>query len=286
MLQNKNESLLEVLVCPSCRKSLKINDGQIFCRRCHHIYLQKENAILFTQVPENINPSEFRERGTGKDTAWRRANGVFLRSQLRELSKDSLILDVGAGHGDFLPFYADFPHILLDVYPYPAVDVVCDLIQLNPFSPSSFNVVLLMNVLEHVSSPLEMLQTIRPLLKPNGRVVIAVPFYLKIHQAPLDYQRLTHYALHHLAEGAGYLVDHMEGFYDPRGVIQESLRYYRFWGSAGRGWLGRRFDQVLLSHMQVLAKLLGGSSVQPYVRDPQTVEYPAPTGYHLVLERK
>lgn len=280
MMQNENEKLSNVLVCPSCHKPLDVKNGQIFCKKCRRGHPQKENAILFSDIPENITPSEFRERGAGKDTAWRKANGDFLRSQLQELARDSLILDVGAGHGDFLSFYKEFPHILLDVYPYPAVDVVCDLVWLNPFVASSLDVVLLMNVLEHVSSPVEMLRTIRPVLKPNGKVIIAIPFYLKIHQAPLDFQRLTHNALYHLAEEAGYSINHLEGFYDPRGVIQESLRYYRFWGLVGRGWFARKFDQALLLHMQLLAKMLGNSSTQPYLKDPYQVEYPAPIGYH------
>ncbi len=284
-MENKNMDLFEIIACPQCRNSLSLNNDQAHCEKCGQIYKKDGNVILFTEPPSAINPSELRERGVGKDTAWRNANGVFLKEQFQKLSKDSLILDVGAGRGDFLSFYADFPHILLDVYPYPEVNVVCDLTQLNPFRDSSLDVVLLMNVLEHVASPLTLLKSMRTILKPHGKIIIAIPFYLKIHQAPLDFQRLTHFALCDLAAQAGYSISHLEGFYDPCGVIQESLRYYRFWAIAGQGWFIRKFDQVVLSHMQILAKLLHNASTKPYLKDPFKTEYPAPTGYHLVLEK-
>ncbi len=284
-MQNRNLDLVKIVACPQCHNLLKFEDDQVRCEKCGQIYKKSENAILFTESPAAINPSELRERGVGKDTAWRNANGIFLKEQLQKLPKDSLILDVGAGRGDFFSFYADFPHILLDVYPYPEVDVVCDLTQLNPFCDASLDAILLMNVLEHVASPLALLRSMRNMLKPHGRIIIAIPFYLKIHQAPLDFQRLTHFALRDLAVQAGYSISHLEGFYDPCGVIQESLRYYRFWAMVKQGWFARKFDQVVLLHMQTLAKLLQHASPKPYLKDPFKNEYPAPTGYHLVLEK-
>ena len=284
-MENKNVDLFKIIVCPQCHSLLSLKNAQIHCEKCRKIYKKDGNAILFTEPPAAINPSELRERGAGKDTAWRNANGAFLKEQLQQLTKDSLILDVGAGRGDFLSFYTDFPHILLDVYPYPEVDVVCDLTQLNPFRDASLDAILLMNVLEHVASPLDLLRSMHTMLKPHGRIIIAIPFYLKIHQAPLDFQRLTHFALRDLAAQAGYSISHLEGFYDPCGVIQESLRYYRFWAMAEQGWFARKFDQAVLLHMQTLAKLLQHTSTKPYLKDPFKNEYPAPTGYHLVLEK-
>ncbi|HOJ00180.1 MAG TPA: methyltransferase domain-containing protein [Anaerolineaceae bacterium] len=283
---NKPKDILMNVVCPRCQSDLKSGDHVIHCEKCGQSFSTNGNAILFAEPPAGINPSEIRERGAGKDTAWRNANGIFLKDQLRKLSKDALILDVGAGRGDFLPFYSDFPHILLDVYPYPEIDVVCDLTRLNPLRAFSLDVILLMNVLEHVAAPLDLLRSMRNILKPHGKIIVAIPFYLKIHQAPLDFQRLTHFALHDLAEKAGYSVQHLEGFYDPCGVIEESLRYYRFWAIQGQGWFARKFGQAVLWHMQFLTKMLGDLSVQPYLRDPYQAEYPAPTGYQLVLEKK
>mgnify|MGYP000982318151 CR=1 FL=1 len=285
MMNLKNDHLLDVLVCPECNADLQFKTATLFCTSCGKRYGLDQNAVIFTAPPSDINPSELRERGEGKDTPWRHANSVFLRNQLRQLSADTLLLDVGAGRGDFLPFYEHLPHVLLDVYPYPEVDVVCDLTCLNPFHENSLDVILLMNVLEHVISPLDLLRSIYTMLKPHGKVIIAIPFYLKIHQAPLDFQRLTHFALRELAQRAGYSVFQLEGFYDPCGVIEESLRYYRFWGRAGQNWLARKFGTMTLALMQVNLKLLRTLSVHPFIGDPFKVIYPAPMGYHLVLEK-
>jgi SAM-dependent methyltransferase len=279
------DRLLEVLVCPDCHSKLQHATNSLTCADCGKIFNFDQNAVLFTAPPSDLTPSELRERGEGKDTPWRHANGVFLRDQLKDLSSDALLLDVGAGRGDFLPAYKHFPHLLLDVYPYPEVDVVCDLTRLNPFRESSLDAVLLMNVLEHVASPLELLRSMRAMLKSHGRIIIAIPFYLKIHQAPLDFQRLTHFALRDLAQRAGYSLLHLEGFYDPCGVIEESLRYYKFWGRAGQGWLARKFSATMLALLQTNLKVLKSSSARPFVGDPFQVEYPAPIGYQLVLEK-
>jgi len=284
-MNSVHDRLLEILVCPECQGNLQRVADSLTCADCGKVFNFDQNAVLFTTPPSDINPSELRQRGEGKDTPWRRANGIFLCDQLKQLSADALLLDVGAGRGDFLPFYQHFSHILLDVYPYPEVDVVCDLTRLNPFRESSLDAILLMNVLEHVASPLDLLRSMHPMLKPHGRIIIAVPFYLKIHQAPLDFQRLTHFALRDLAQRAGYSLFHLEGFYDPCGVIDESLRYYRFWGRAGQGWLASKFSALMLALLQTNLRVLKLFSTKPFVGDPFQVKYPAPIGYQLVLEK-
>jgi hypothetical protein len=135
MLQNKNESLLEFWFVPLPQNPEDKRWTDLLQENASYLH-QKENAILFTQVPENINPSEFRERGTGKDTAWRRANGVFLRSQLQELSKDSLILDGVRGMGIFFPFTLTFP-ISCWMSTLTGSGCVCDLIHSTFFSSVS-----------------------------------------------------------------------------------------------------------------------------------------------------
>ncbi len=273
----------KLYICPQCYGSLNISNDQAVCEKCGLAYPARNGAIIFSEPPENIHPSEYRERGKGKDTAWRKANGLFLEKQLRKITKDSLILDVGAGWGDSLSFYAEFPHILVDIYPYPEVDVVCDLTRVNPFRKSSIDIILLMNVLEHVKLPLVLLRSMHEILKPGGKILIAIPFYLKIHQAPLDFQRLTHYALCDMSERAGYSVEFIEGFYDPCGVIDESLRYYRFWGMREQKWLQQKFSRVVLVLMHWMIKLLRNSKTRSYLADPYETEYPAPTGYQVVL---
>ena len=69
-----------------------------------------------------------------------------------------------------------------------------------------------MNVLEHVFDGAGLLAALSRLLEPGGELLVAVPFLLKVHQAPVDYARYTHFALRRLGEGAGLETELLEGF--------------------------------------------------------------------------
>jgi hypothetical protein len=64
--------------------------------------------------------------------------------------------------------------------------------------------VILSNVLEHLSKPEASLQECRRILMPGGMVFITVPFLFKIHQAPYDFCRYTHYKLQQMLEECGF----------------------------------------------------------------------------------
>lgn len=256
------------------------------CVSCDLEFRIENQKIFFTDSPTNIIPSEYRERGTDKETPWRQANGRFLRKQFKKLPKDTLVLDVGAGRGDFLPFYKDFSHILLDIYPYPETNIVCDLTIMNPFRGASFDTILLMNVLEHVFSPMQLLGSLKEILKPNGKIFIAIPFLLKIHQSPLDFQRFTHFAIQKLAEETGFKISYIDGFYDPVGLILESTRYYRFWVRPELKRFSRLTTGFLLLTLDWLLKILSLISPKAYNNQPFKTNNPAPIGYHVILQKR
>ncbi|HET7333269.1 class I SAM-dependent methyltransferase [Dyella sp.] len=60
-----------------------------------------------------------------------------------------------------------------------------------PFVESIFDTVLLLEVLEHVSDPEDVLSEIRRVLKPGGKLLLSVPFLYPLHDAPIDYRRYT-----------------------------------------------------------------------------------------------
>jgi len=274
-----------LLRCPQCNGNLVQDSNGVHCSVCQTHFPIDHNAIVFSQPPHAINPSEKRERGAGKDTHWRQANNHFLQTHLQQLPENALILDVGAGRGDFLPYYQHFPHILLDIYPYPEIDIVCDLITVNPFQADCLDVVLLFNVLEHVQSPAALLTSLWNVLKPGGKIFITIPFMLKVHQAPLDFQRLTHYALDELAHQTGFNIITIEGVYDPVGLIYEATRYYRFWTRPEQKRLTRLFSGVILKTLSWHIGLLNLFSPKPYIQSPFETNNPAPLGYQLILEK-
>lgn len=281
-----NSELLDVLCCPHCRGELEPREGELACGGCARSYPLQDGIPLFTRPPGELRPSEKIARGPHTGTPWRRSNWRFLERQVAGLDPNALILDVGAGRGDFAGVLSGRRCVALDVYPYPEVDLVCDLTQANPFRPGSFDAVLLMNVLEHVYDTGGMLAQLAGLLKPGGRLVVAIPFLVKIHQAPVDFVRYTHYALERLGEAQGLEVVELEGFYDPVSVLAEGIGNLR-WGvlptmSGLRHYLGRLLAWSLQAHTGLLARLLGTGTARP----PAGMRSQAPTGYQVVYRLK
>jgi len=54
------------------------------------------------------------------------------------------------------------------------------------FKELDFDFVILAEVLEHVHSPHKAIENIKNALKPNGRLLITVPFIFPIHDLPHD----------------------------------------------------------------------------------------------------
>ena len=142
--------LLPLLVCPNCSGELKENAARLVCASCSHSYALEAGIPIFSQPPENLQPSAKIERGPQIGTPWRQANWRFLQEQTQRLDAQALLLDVGAGRGDFADLFDGRRTIALDIYPYPEVDLVCDLTQVVPLKAASFDAIFLMNVLEHV----------------------------------------------------------------------------------------------------------------------------------------
>jgi len=89
-------------------------------------------------------------------------------------------LDVGCGIGDMLSFRPNT--VGVDINPHNVAfckelghDVKLMMPDLLPFEETSFESVLLDNVLEHISKPTPLLAEIRRVLKPQGVVLIGVP---------------------------------------------------------------------------------------------------------------
>lgn len=76
-----------------------------------------------------------------------------------------------------------------------------------PLADESIDTVIILEVLEHLRHPREALQEIARILRPQGKVLLSMPFLYPIHDAPHDYQRLTIHGLARDAESAGLRVD-------------------------------------------------------------------------------
>ena len=280
-------TLLEIVICTDCGGNYQLDGNErLVCASCDRTIPVVGGTPLFTLPPENINPSEKQARSPEMGTPWRQANWRFLARQLEEISPDALILDVGAGRGDFFDGLRGRNTLALDVYPYPEIDVVCDLTLTNPFKPGSVDVILLLNVLEHVYDSKALFGALARLLKPGGRLLVAIPFMVKMHQIPLDFVRYTHFALEQLAADHGLEIAVLEGFYDPMFFLGEGIRNIQ-WPILRkmRGW--RQYvGRALLLGVRFLAHLMEPVIGPGHVRSPYEAISLAPTGYKIVYRKK
>jgi len=122
------------------------------------------------------------------------ANWSFLEDRVKQLDTQAAILDVGAGRGDFTELFEGYSNYLaLDIYPYPEVDIVCDLSCTNPFRLASLDAIVLMNVLEHGIRCSFSNELISEMLKPGGILIVAVPSLSRCTRSG-RFQPLYHYA--------------------------------------------------------------------------------------------
>jgi len=278
---------LEILVCDRCRGELVAQQQVLVCQACSRTIPVENGIPIFVAPPADLRPSDKLVRGPQVGTPWRKANWLFLEAQVRQLDPQALILDVGAGRGDFADLFDQHPYYLaLDVYPYPEVDIVCDLSLANPFRNASLDAILLMNVLEHVYAPHALLAALAAMLKPGGVLIVAIPFLVKMHQVPLDFARYTHYALQRFAADHGLEISHLEGFYDPFSVLTEGIGNLKNavlpQQPSPQRYAGRLISWALQASASALQALLGPGQTIP----PDQARSQAPTGYQLVFRKR
>ncbi len=115
---------------------------------------------------------------------------IALKRKLKLINSFSFqtksLLDVGCGTGDFLKIAKSNGWTITGVEPNSSAraiantkteDQVFDVDQLLKFKSSSFDVITLWHVLEHLPKLQDHISLFKQLLKPNGKLVIAVPNY-------------------------------------------------------------------------------------------------------------
>ena len=75
-----------------------------------------------------------------------------------------------------------------------------------PFPDASFDSLLCNQVLEHVFNPDDFIREMNRVLKPNGKLLLTVPFVWDEHEQPYDYARYSSFGLRALLEKNGLTI--------------------------------------------------------------------------------
>lgn len=147
-------------------------------------------------------------------------------------AKGAKILDIGTAGGAFLEAAEKYGYKATGIEPSAylveagkkrGLDIVQGVIQNHRFENQSFDMVCLWDVLEHVTDPKDMLRCIKPLLKPNGVLLINYPD-IGTWQAKLAGKRfwwllsvhLLHFSpksIRYVAEQTGFRVEKLKPYW-------------------------------------------------------------------------
>jgi len=132
-------------------------------------------------------------------TSYKKATRIFIQKCFNQGRISGPVLEIGSGKNRFNRnlFSKKYKVIATNIYPKNVVDYICS-INCLPFEDNKFGCVICEHVLEHVEEPQRALDEIKRVLKPDGLLILIVPFSWPIHEKPYDLWRFTEEGLRHL----------------------------------------------------------------------------------------
>lgn len=128
-----------------------------------------------------------------------RMNAAFAQYELR-----GTVVDIGGGRNpDYFSYFKKAGDVTIEALDgsMTGIDFEKDVL---PYADGSVDTVVLANVLEHIYDHQFLLKEICRTLKPGGKLVGFVPFWIGYHADPRDYFRYTHEALARMFADAGF----------------------------------------------------------------------------------
>lgn len=126
------------------------------------------------------------------------------------LKIEGVVLDFGCGAKPYKALFTSAKeYIGLDIeneahsHENEEVDVYYDG-QTIPFDDKHFDAVFSSEVFEHVFDIEDVIKEIHRVLKPEGKILITVPFAWNEHEVPNDFGRYTSFGIRHLLEKNGF----------------------------------------------------------------------------------
>jgi SAM-dependent methyltransferase len=142
-------------------------------------------------------------------------------SLLQNVDEQKLVLDIGCANKwpkGYLP--GSCKYVGLDYFETArdwygtTPDVYGDALNI-PLKPESFDVVLLLDVMEHIGDAERLFDQVHDVLKPGGMVIVSVPFLYPLHDEPRDFARYSSYGLHQLTSRHNFTIEICEAIGSP-----------------------------------------------------------------------
>ena len=203
---DKKQFLINNLKC-----SHKLTDLYKICQTCNLRILN--NILCF----ENYDDSEIEKNDKKNKTsfsAWKKFNFQKVNNVLNT-KKNLNILDIGSGKHfieKIFPELKENNFFRLDLANREYVDIIADL-QKDSYFQKCFDVVICLNVLEHVYKFEDFVNNMSNLVKKDGILLLSVPYNSGLHYLPNDYFRMSHYALKRLLEEKNFKIESIETIY-------------------------------------------------------------------------
>jgi ubiquinone/menaquinone biosynthesis C-methylase UbiE len=135
----------------------------------------------------------------------------FIQEIRDNIGPEFTLLDAGAGDCHWKQYFPTARYIAMDLgigdenCDYSNLDIKGDLRSI-PLDSSSVDVIISIQVLEHLPEPWKVLDEFHRVLKKKGVLYITCPQAVEQHQVPYDFFRYTPFGLQSLLENSGFEV--------------------------------------------------------------------------------
>jgi SAM-dependent methyltransferase len=171
------------------------------------------------------------------------------------------ILDVGCGQKPYATLFRSSQYIGLELdspenRQNKKADFFYDGLRF-PFQDCEFDSIVVNEVFEHVFNPTDFLREINRVLRPDGMLLMTVPFVWDEHEQPNDYARYSSFGLISIVERYGFkVIERRKSMSDIR-VIFQMLNGYLYKKTVSRnGYVNLLTTFVLMAPFNILGELL------------------------------
>lgn len=147
------------------------------------------------------------------------------------LSSKSLVMDLGSYdvNGNFKDLFS-CDYVGVDIDDGPNVDVVMPSEYVIPIRDNYFDLLISGSCFEHCRNPFKLMKEAVRVLKPDGLVIVMVPYFITIHKYPIDCWRFLPDGMNSLFEESR--LQTIETYLVEKPHIMPTRRQQHCWGIA------------------------------------------------------